>query len=176
MGWYMVKSGLEDRFKDPNDVPRVSQYRLAAHLSMAFLLYAFLVRSALHYLLPAEHGLKIARGFRSLLYSTKGLVFITAMSGAFVAGIDAGLVYNSWPKMGDQWIPDDILKFKPRWINFTENPVTTQFDHRMLAYTTLSMVTGVWLLAKKQKLPPRAYHAANTMAFLGWMQVIFQKF
>lgn len=52
--------------------------------------------------------------------------------GAFVAGLDAGLVYNSYPKMGDKWIPDDILAFSPKLKNFTENPTTVQFDHRIL--------------------------------------------
>ena len=54
------------------------------------------------------------------------------LTGAFVAGLDAGLVYNSFPKMGENWIPDDILAFAPKWINFTENPTTVQFDHRVL--------------------------------------------
>lgn len=53
-------------------------------------------------------------------------------SGAFVAGLDAGLVYNSFPKMADRWIPDDILAFSPKLKNFTENPTTVQFDHRIL--------------------------------------------
>lgn len=52
--------------------------------------------------------------------------------GAFVAGLDAGLVYNSFPKMADKWIPEDILAVHPTWKNFTENPTTVQFDHRIL--------------------------------------------
>jgi len=52
--------------------------------------------------------------------------------GAFVAGLDAGLVYNSFPKMAGAWIPDDILSFSPKITNFTENPTTVQFDHRLL--------------------------------------------
>jgi len=52
--------------------------------------------------------------------------------GAFVAGLDAGLVYNSFPKMGDKWIPDDILQIEPALVNITENPTTVQFDHRIL--------------------------------------------
>lgn len=56
--------------------------------------------------------------------------------GAFVAGLDAGLVYNSFPKMGDKWIPDDILAFSPVRVNFTENPTTVQFDHRILVIFT----------------------------------------
>lgn len=91
MGWYMVKSGLENRFDKPEDVPRVSQYRLAAHLSLAFLLYTGFLWSALDHLLPAQtlpqHGefraiaSKAALRFRKLAHSTKGMIFLTAVSG-----------------------------------------------------------------------------------------------
>lgn len=82
MGWYMVKSGLEDRFQGEMDVPRVSQYRLAAHLSMAFILYSLFITTALEQLLPAQAGVaKVARGFKALAHTTKGFVFLTAVSG-----------------------------------------------------------------------------------------------
>lgn len=91
MGWYMVKSGLEDRFHQPEDVPRVSQYRLASHLSLAFLLYTGFLWSAFDHLIPAEalpsHGefraiaSKAALRFRKLAHTTKGLIFLTAISG-----------------------------------------------------------------------------------------------
>lgn len=91
MGWYMVKSGLEDRFHNPEDVPRVSQYRLAAHLTLAFLLYTGFLWSALDHLLPAQtltsHGAfkaiasKTALRFRGLAHATKGIIFLTAVSG-----------------------------------------------------------------------------------------------
>lgn len=84
MGWYMVKSGLENKFEGPSDVPRVSQYRLAAHLSLAFVLYTLLLWSALDHLLPAERLTEVTRAtsrFRALAHSCKGLVFLTAVSG-----------------------------------------------------------------------------------------------
>lgn len=89
MGWYMVQSGLQDRFDGPNDVPRVSQYRLAAHLSFAFVLYTVLLWSALDNLLPAlsvnpNTITKSVTRFRSLSYACKGMVFFTALSGAFL--------------------------------------------------------------------------------------------
>lgn len=154
MGWYMVKSGLEDRFTEPSDVPRVSQYRLASHLGLALLLYTGFLYNALDHLIPAEklttnvsdttntNALKALKRFRRLIHSTKGLVFVTALSGAFVAGMDAGLIYNTFPKMADKWIPDDILAISPVLRNFTENPATVQFDHRILvscAIRSLSM-------------------------------------
>lgn len=177
MGWYMVKSGLEEhRFQGPNDVPRVSQYRLASHLTFAFVLYTLFLWNALDILLPAQKLVgavtKASTRFRALAYTTKGMVFLTAISGAFVAGLDAGLVYNSFPKMADRWIPSDILALSPTLTNFTENPTTVQFDHRILGTSTLALITGLFLLSKRRVLPPRAYKAATAVAIMGWMQVI----
>ncbi|XP_050293957.1 cytochrome c oxidase assembly protein COX15 homolog [Anthonomus grandis grandis] len=178
MGWYMVKSGLEDRFHEQSDVPRVSQYRLASHLGLAFLLYTLFLWSALDHLLPAEKiridsatVLKATRKFRMYAHMTKGMVFLTAISGAFVAGLDAGLVYNSFPKMADKWIPDDIMAYSPKMVNFTENPTTVQFDHRILGTTTLGLITGLWWLSRKRILPRRAYMAATALAVVGYLQV-----
>jgi cytochrome c oxidase assembly protein subunit 15 len=85
MGWYMVQSGLEDRFHGDSDIPRVSQYRLAAHLSLAFILYTLLLWSALDHLLPArrltEAASASARRFRWLTHTCKGMIFLTAFSG-----------------------------------------------------------------------------------------------
>lgn len=175
MGWYMVKSGLENRFEDPNDVPRVSQYRLASHLTFAFVLYTLFLWSGLDHLLPAQklsHVTSAALKFKRLTHVSKLLVFITAISGAFVAGLDAGLVYNSFPKMADRWIPSDILAFSPTLRNFTENPTTVQFDHRILGTSTLLLISGLWFLSRKTRLPPRAYTAATAVALMGWMQVV----
>ncbi|XP_055386801.1 cytochrome c oxidase assembly protein COX15 homolog [Condylostylus longicornis] len=174
MGWYMVKSGLEDRFHGENDVPRVSQYRLASHLTFAFVLYSLFLWSSLSHLLPAEKIQNITKSginFRRLAHLTKGMIFLTAFSGAFVAGLDAGLVYNSFPKMADRWIPSDLLAYSPTLCNFTENPTTVQFDHRILGTTTLALISGLWLLSRRRILPKRAYWAANAVALMGWTQV-----
>lgn len=84
MGWYMVKSGLEERFDGPNDVPRVSQYRLAFHLTLAFILYMMFLRAGLDVVLPTQQWsmMKSAiKPFKMLTHSSKGLVFLTAISG-----------------------------------------------------------------------------------------------
>ena len=86
MGYYMVKSGLEDRFHGPSDVARVSQYRLASHLALAFLLYTGFLWSALDHLLPAEILSTVSKGamkFRGFAHACKGMVFLTAFSGEF---------------------------------------------------------------------------------------------
>jgi len=149
MGWYMVKSGLEDRFVEPSDIPRVSQYRLATHLGLALLLYTGFLWNALDHLMPAqkptfslsnttlaENVIKAMKKFKRIVYSTKGMIFLTAISGAFVAGMDAGLIYNTFPKMADKWIPDDMFAMSPIWKNFTENPTMIQFNHRILVCCT----------------------------------------
>lgn len=77
------------------------------------------------------------------------LVGTTVLSGAFVAGNDAGRAYNSFPLMGDQWIPDEILDMNPLWRNFFENTATVQFDHRTLAITTLTSIAVMFARARK---------------------------
>ena len=140
MGWFMVKSGLDHKnFEGPNDVPRVSQYRLASHLSLAMVLYSFMLWNSLSILKPAatlalenmpKNKVQALMSIRKMAMGTKALVFFTAVSGAFVAGLDAGLTYNSFPLMAGRVIPDDLFAYAPWLSNFTENPTTVQFDHR----------------------------------------------
>jgi len=172
LGWYMVKSGLEDRFHGESDIPRVSQYRLASHLGSALVLYSLFFWSSLQYLIPAKpmNVTAAAMKFRRLVHVSKLAVFLTAVSGAFVAGLDAGLVYNSYPLMGERWIPEDLLAFTPALRNFTENPTTVQFDHRTLAHFTVLLVSSVWLLSRRMVLPRRAHLAANCLAAMAFVQ------
>ncbi|CAH2047677.1 unnamed protein product, partial [Iphiclides podalirius] len=176
MGWYMVKSGLEDRFQGPSDVPRVSQYRLAAHLSLAFLLYSGLLSGALRVLRPfpvsgALQTIKQLKDVTALAHTVKAMAFITAVSGAFVAGLDAGLVYNSFPKMGDDWIPDDVLSLTPLLTNLTENPTTVQLDHRALGTMTLAAASALWLVARRRPLSRPAARLALALGAMAWLQV-----
>jgi len=177
LGWYMVKSGLDhNNFLGPSDVPRVSQYRLAAHLSSAVVLYSFLFWNAKEILKPAfkfnpSQVTPAMLSFKKLVISSKALAFLTLVSGAFVAGLDAGLVYNSFPKFADRWIPEDILAFSPALRNFTENPTTVQFDHRILGTTTLAFVTAVAIQAQRLPLPPHIKSAALALGAMGWCQV-----
>ena len=136
LGWYMVKSGLNEPVKE-TDVPRVSQYRLAAHLGSAFLLYTGFLWTSLTHLfedqkMVAQMDAKFVRKINMRAHGLMALIFTTAVAGAFVAGLDAGLVYNSFPKMADRWIPTDLFAHEPMWRNFFENPTTVQFQHRIL--------------------------------------------
>lgn len=172
LGWYMVKSGLEEK-PEPDGVARVSQYRLAAHLGMAFILYSLMLWSGLNHLL-APQSMPITQNllkFRRFAHGIKALIFLTAFSGAFVAGIEAGLVYNTFPKMADRWIPSDISALTPKWRNITENPSTTQFNHRILGETVFCAVTGLWWYSRNLPLSPRARLAMNSMFIIALMQV-----
>uniref|UniRef100_F7ANX7 Cytochrome c oxidase assembly homolog COX15 n=1 Tax=Equus caballus TaxID=9796 RepID=F7ANX7_HORSE len=171
LGWYMVKSGLEEK-PDSHDIPRVSQYRLAAHLGSALVLYCASLWTSLSLLLP-QHKLPETRQLlwlRRFAHGTAGLVFLTALSGAFVAGLDAGLVYNSFPKMGESWIPEDLFTFSPILRNVFENPTMVQFDHRILGITSVTAVTALYFLSRRIPLPRRTKVAAATLLALAYTQ------
>ncbi|KAM8739353.1 heme A synthase COX15 [Acanthopagrus schlegelii] len=172
LGWYMVKSGLEEK-PESYDIPRVSQYRLSAHLGSALLLYCASLWTGLTLLRPAYKlaETKSLLQLRRFAKGTGGLVFLTALSGAFVAGLDAGLVYNSFPKMGERWVPDDLLAFSPTLKNFFENPTTVQFDHRILAISSLTAITGLYLFSRRMVLPRRAKLAINLLTTMAYAQV-----
>jgi len=172
LGWYMVKSGLEDK-PASTDVPRVSQYRLASHLGTAFVLYTGLLWNGLSLLTQPFHipKMPITSRLRTFAKGNAGLVFITALSGAFVAGLDAGLVWNSYPKMGDNWIPEDVMRFEPKWINLFENTSTVQFDHRLLGHLTFASISALWFMSRKAPLPPRVKNTANALLGMAIIQV-----
>lgn len=155
IGWWMVKSGLKAETAEKYSEPQVSHYRLATHLTTAFALYSVLVWSALSHLLPPQPLPATAPLLRlkKLAHASKGLIFLTAVSGAFVAGLDAGLIYNSYPLMGRSLIPSDLLAEKPVWKNFVENPTTTQFDHRLLGHVAAGTVLVSWLCSRKVSSP-----------------------
>ena len=131
IGWWMVKSGLVDR-------PDVSHYRLTVHLSMAFLLYIALLWTGLTTIRGAPKTTRYHRlgrfGIILLL-----LAYLTILSGGLVAGLNAGAQFNTFPKMAGEWIPAGLFILKPWYLNFTENLMTVQFDHRLLAITTFTL-------------------------------------
>lgn len=163
LGWYMVKSGLVD-------VPQVSQYRLTAHLVAAFLIYAYMFWVALSLLYPAT-GTHHHRWHPKALALTV-LITTTIISGGFVAGLKAGKIYNTFPLMGEQWIPPGIFALEPWWRNFFDNMTTVQFDHRILAITTLIMTVTFWFFARRANLPTRTRPAVTALLHTVLLQVI----
>jgi cytochrome c oxidase assembly protein subunit 15 len=150
LGWYMVKSGLVDD-------PHVSQYRLTAHLAAAAIIYAYALWVALDLLSPPPIATdpEERATLRRFSIIVTGVVFITMLSGGFVAGLKAGYAYSTFPKMGDEWIPSQLLVMQPAYLNFFENIATVQFNHRLLATTLLLCVSALWLMSLRQQLPLR---------------------
>ncbi|KAL4554651.1 hypothetical protein LXL04_037250 [Taraxacum kok-saghyz] len=158
IGWWMVKSGLEEPPSEYSQ-PRVSPYRLAAHLTSAFAIYCGLFWTALSVVMPEPPTESMAwvngaAKVKRLAIPVGILVGVTAVSGAFVAGNDAGHAFNTFPKMGDSWIPEGVLSMKPIIRNFFENTATVQLDHRILATATLAAITGLWWSTRKVDLHP----------------------
>ena len=158
MGWYMVRSGLVDQ-------PSVSQYRLAAHLVLAFLIYGWLLWLALRCLWPTSGSQELeTKRFRGHAISVVALAMLTVTAGAFVAGLDAGLAYNTFPKMGDQWVPEGLMRLQPWWINFFENTATVQFVHRMLGMTIMAVAIVLWVRVRRAKMENRARRLIELLA------------
>lgn len=128
LGWYMVQSGLVDE-------PRVSPFRLTAHLGLAFLIYAAMLWIALGVLMPRARAVTdpALRGVRRGSALVVGAIFVAALSGGMVAGTRAGLAYNTFPLMNGHWMPPEILTLDPWWENLFHNLATVQFDHRVMA-------------------------------------------
>ena len=147
LGWFMVQSGLADRVD-------VSQYRLVAHLGLAFLIFAFAFWLGLSQVWPIGEGKdQNEQGRWARLFV--GLVYFQILLGGFVAGTDAGLVYNTWPLMDGRLVPEGILQLDPWWSNFFENVTTIQFQHRIVAYCVAVAALTLWWRGRRLELPPR---------------------
>jgi cytochrome c oxidase assembly protein subunit 15 len=147
MGWYMVMSGLVDD-------PRVSQYRLTAHLGIALAIFASMLWLALDLLRPSgEARGTVTPGVRRAALALPVLVFVMALTGGLVAGIHAGLAYNTFPLMNGHFIPPETFLLEPWYLNFFSNMATVQFDHRLLAWALALSVPIFWLHALRLELP-----------------------
>src|SRR3989441_1788073 len=154
LGWYMVKSGLVDN-------PRVSQYRLTAHLGIAFLIYAAMLWIALDLLFPRASP--VSGRLRRLAFALVALIFVMALSGGLVAGIRAGLAYNTFPLMNGRVIPLEIFSLDPWYLNFSSNMATVQFDHRVIAWVLAFLVPWFWLRVRRASVPRRARLGAGVL-------------
>eukprot|EP01026_Neomeris_dumetosa_P076230 TRINITY_DN8167_c0_g1_i7.p1 TRINITY_DN8167_c0_g1~~TRINITY_DN8167_c0_g1_i7.p1 ORF type:complete len:446 (-),score=28.51 TRINITY_DN8167_c0_g1_i7:205-1359(-) len=176
VGWWMVRSGLRDNLNDNElalfEEPKVSPYRLAAHLLSAFTIYSTLTWTTLSVFNPQFPSTLTAasRQLRSRLLPLSTLVGVTAVSGAFVAGLRAGLAYNDFPTMAGQWFPQEYFDIKG-WRNMFENTAAVQFNHRVLALSTLSAVSALWLATDKAALSLTSRLLVHTLLFCTWGQV-----
>jgi cytochrome c oxidase assembly protein subunit 15 len=158
MGWYMVKSGLVDD-------PRVSQYRLTAHLSLAFLIFISMVWVGLgivedraHYF--ADEGYRRLQRFGFWLFA---LACYMIVSGGFVAGIHAGKAYNTFPLMDGHFAPPEIFMIEPWYLNFFNNMATVQFDHRLGAWLLAFLAPWFWFRLRRFSDRRRAQNVATLM-------------
>jgi cytochrome c oxidase assembly protein subunit 15 len=154
VGWYMVKSGLVDRTD-------VSQYRLAAHLGIAVAILGYTLW--LLFGLGAEEGRPTRTGSRLAVWVAAcvlALIYLQMLAGALVAGIDAGLGFNTWPLIAGAFVPGGLSALSPSYLNAFENPLTVQFDHRMLGYGVVlaTLAQAAWL-GSRRKFPSLAASA-----------------
>ncbi len=162
LGWYMVKSGMVDR-------PDVSHLRLAAHLGAAFIIFGFILWVALG-LLGVGTGDDIGRRLRPAAMALIGATFVVALSGALVAGLDAGFHFNTFPLMGDSFVPEGLGGLQPWWHNLLDNRTTVQFDHRLLAESLFLAVVGFFLWARRLGLSGEGRVAVHAFAAAASLQ------
>ncbi len=141
LGWVMVRSGLVER-------PDVSHYRLAAHLGLAVVIYGYLLWIAFELLARRVGDAGVAR-LRFHADAVAAWAFLTMISGAFVAGLDAGRAYNTFPLMDGRWVPEAMFELEPWAINFVENAAAVQFTHRVIAILFVLAVLALWLRTKR---------------------------
>lgn len=168
LGWWMVQSGLETRIT-------VAPYRLAIHLGAAVILLGAMVWTALDYLRPPKFGWAPRLNLAFI-----GLVYLQIILGALVAGLHAGLIYNTWPDMNGRLFPEDAFYYAPWWSNFFDNPGLAQFNHRLLAYVIAGATVAVYLNAIRRG-PGVAKNTGKAVTmlvaiqiFLGIVTLLFQ--
>lgn len=165
LGWYMVKSGLVNR-------PDVSHLRLAAHLGAAFVIFGFILWVALGLLgAGCAHDDPLARRIRPAALTLAGAVFVITLSGALVAGLDAGFHYNTFPLMGETFVPEGLGALEPWWINLRDNRTTVQFDHRLLAESLILAVIGFYVWARRLGVSGKSRLAVEAMTAAAVLQV-----
>lgn len=143
MGWWMVKSGLTERVA-------VSHYRLAAHLATALLLLGFTIWIAAGLLEQrAVAGFTAAVRRVRPLAALLALAFVTVVSGALVAGLRAGRIYNTFPLMAGQLVPAEYAQLDPWWRNLFDNPAAVQLNHRVLAIATFALAVALYFVYRR---------------------------
>lgn len=165
LGWYMVKSGLVDK-------PDVSHYRLAMHLTTAFITFAYTIWVALDLWFPVKK--EIQKGLRNILRIALVLLIIQIIWGAFVAGLDAGWIHNHWPLMSDGKLIHEtvFIEQDPVWKNFIEGKSGVQFIHRYLAYIVVGIITVIWYRTKKMDLTILQRQGIHSLMILVIIQFI----
>lgn len=171
LGWFMVKSGLTDN-------PFVSHYRLASHLVAAFTAFAFSFWLALDLIYPSSEKAKFTFNplLRKLSLAFFFILSIQIIYGAFVAGLKAGFVYNTFPKMGDAWIAEGVTAMSPFWKNFVEGLAGVQFIHRYLGCLIVTVAGIMWFKSRQMELIKRQKLAVNLLIIFVLIQFLLGVF
>lgn len=158
LGWYMVASGLVDE-------PRVSHFRLTAHLSLAFLIYGAILWVALDLVWPRANAVSDASigHLRRLGWWITAVIGLMVITGGFVAGIRAGKAYNTFPLMNGHMVPPEIFMLDPWYLNFFNNMATVQFDHRLFAWVLAALVPLFWWKVARSEAPGRVRLLAHAL-------------
>lgn len=164
LGWYMVKSGLVN-------IPSVSQYRLTAHLGAAMAIYMFIFWTALSLIRPQKENSNVPGKLRRKSIAVTSVIVIMILSGGFVAGTDAGFVFNTFPLMGGHLLPPFIYPKEPFYLNMFEDLATIQFNHRTIAYLLCLMVPALWFMSRRYSLSQRSKTILNLFLVMLVIQV-----
>ena len=169
LGWYMVKSGLVER-------PDVSHYRLALHLTTAFITFSFALWIALDIKFPEKKAINTS--LRNLIRITYILLIIQIIWGAFVAGLDAGFLHNHWPLMNDGKLIHETVYTEQSSLlkNFIEGKSGVQFIHRYVAYIVVGFIALIWFKAKKTVLTKLQSKTLKALLFIVLLQFILGVF
>ncbi len=165
LGWYMVKSGLVDN-------PDVSHYRLAAHLTTAFITFAYTFWVALDLMFPNKK--EIDKKLRNLLRIGLGVLILQIIYGAFVAGLDAGFIHNHWPMMNEgKFMHETVyIEQNPLYKNFIEGKSGVQFVHRILAYFVVIIIFIIWNKTRKLVLTNHQKSGVNLLLAMVGVQFL----
>ena len=168
-GWFMVKSGLIDN-------PDVSHFRLALHLTTAFITFAYTFWVALDLIYPER--VKIEKSLRTIARFALVFLLLQIIYGAFVAGLNAGLIHNHWPMMSEgQFIHESVfLEQKNLFLSFTEGKSGVQFDHITLAYLVVGLIVFLYLKSRKQTLSKAQNNGIKILLILVFVQFILGVF
>ena len=169
LGWYMVKSGLVD-------MPAVSHYRLAAHLVTAFLTFAYTFWVALDLIYPKRET--VNKAFRNLVRWGMVILLLQIVWGAFVAGLNAGLIHTTWPMMNEGKLIHETVYIEqnPVWRNFIEGKSGVQFVHRYLAYIVVAIIGYMWYRSRKIALTILQKKAIDFLLIMVFVQFLLGVF
>ncbi|MCC6244229.1 MAG: COX15/CtaA family protein [Gemmatimonadaceae bacterium] len=166
LGWYMVKSGLEVRTD-------VSPYRLTAHLGMALIIYIVCVWTAMSLRPPTGAVQRTPVPLRRGIFAGLSLTILTVLSGGFVAGLDAGKIFNTFPLMGGKVVPPGYMASGSFWHNAFENPIAAQFHHRVLALSTATVLLALAAFARRLSVSTRLQQATDAAGVIVLLQIAF---